>query len=145
MRAGRQHESVSGHAKRDFVIPFADTPMSGAGIEMCEQPRIGCDRHATRLAGTQLNALEAEEAKTFLASRFRQINLRYIGTFARSGIGYLEGCGDGFAAGDSKIAVGKSRVAEPMAESIKRSCPRFGKPAIADLGTFMIAHGQGGA
>ena len=54
MRAGRQHESVSGLAKRDFVIPFADTPMSGAGIEMCQQTRIGCDRHATR---TELTCL----------------------------------------------------------------------------------------
>src|SRR5436190_1955085 len=104
MRAGRQHESVSGLAKRDLVNPLADMPMSGAGIEMCQQPRVGCDRHATRLAGMQLNSLEAEEANAFLAGRFGQINLCHIGTCARPRIGNRESRGNRLTAGDSAIA-----------------------------------------
>jgi hypothetical protein len=48
-------------------VSCASAVRTRSSAALREQPRVGCQRHAARLAGPQLGPLEAEQAHPFLA------------------------------------------------------------------------------
>src|SRR5262252_5352526 len=113
--------------------------------EAGQQPGVGGDRQAVRFPRLQLYPLEPQQAKTLLATRPGQIQLRDIGPGVAACVGHLEARGDRLACADFKVAVREARVAEPIPEGVARGQALAGKPSVSNLSTFVVADGRGRA
>src|SRR5689334_9545968 len=138
--AAGQHEVVGGFADCDRMFAGGNAPLVRPRVEFGEQPRIGSDRHRARGTGFELDSFEAKQPLPLLAGSFCQIKLRNVGTGSLPGVGHGKPRGNRFTAADIQIAIGKTAVAQPVTERVHRSCVLLRVPAVADFGTFVIAH-----